>query len=64
MDPAYSSTTLVYEVTTLASPGLTLVGWTGKTLEEARKHNESLSVPGSSGLTKTLAQLMNELSMD
>ena len=63
-DPAYPSTTLVYEVTTLASPGLPPFGWTSKTLVQARKHNEPLSVPGSSGQTKSVAQLMNELSMD
>ena len=55
MDPAYPSTTLVYDVTTLVSPGLPPFGWTSKTLEQARKHNEPLSVPGSSGLTKTVA---------
>ena len=54
-DPAYPSTMLVYEVTTLASPSLPPFGWTSKTLEQARKHNKSLSVLGSSGLTKTLA---------
>ena len=47
MDPTYPSTTLVHEVTTLASPGLPPFGWTSKTLEQARKHNEPLSVPGS-----------------
>ena len=54
-DLAYPSTTLVYEVTTLVPPGLPPFGWTSKTLEQARKHNEPLSVPGSSGLTKTVA---------
>src|SRR6185369_14255399 len=54
-DPAYPSTTLVYEVTTLVPPGLPPFGWTSKTLEQARKHNKPLSVPGSSGLTKTVA---------
>ena len=37
---------LVYEVTTLVPPGLPPFGWTTKTLEQARKHNEPLSVPG------------------
>ena len=36
MDPSYPRTTLVYEVTTLASPGLPPSGWTSKTLEQAR----------------------------
>src|SRR6185503_16057556 len=54
-DPAYPSTTLVYEVTTLVPPGLPPFGWTSKTLEYARKHNKPLSIPGSSGLTKTVA---------
>ena len=52
--PVYLSTTLVYEVTTLVSPGLPPFGLTSKTLEQARKHNEPLSVPGSSGLTNTI----------
>ena len=59
-DPTYLSTTLVYEVTTLASPRLPPYGWTSKMLEQARKHNEPLSIPGSSGLTISIAQLMNE----
>ena len=54
-DPAYPSTTLVYEVTTLVSPGLPPFGWTSKMLEQARKHNEPISVHGSSGLTTSLA---------
>ena len=55
MDPAYPSTTLVYEVTTLLSPGIPPFVWTSKTLEQARRHNEPLSVPESSSLTKTVA---------
>src|SRR4029078_7313873 len=54
-DPACPSTTLMYEITTLVPPGLPPFGWTSKTLEQARKHNEPLSVPRSSGLTKTVA---------
>ena len=41
----------MYEVTTLASLGLPPFGCTSKTLEQARNHNEPLSLPGSSGLT-------------
>src|SRR6185437_556795 len=44
-DPAYPSTTLVYEVTTLVPLGLPPFGWMSKTLEQAQKHNEPLSVP-------------------
>ena len=54
-DPAYPSTTLLYEVTTLVPLGLPPFRWMSKTLEQARKHNESLSVPRSSGLTNTIA---------
>ena len=50
-DPACPSTTLMYEVTTLASPGLPPFGWTSKMLEQARKHNELLSIPELSSLT-------------
>ena len=56
-DPAYPSTMLVYEVTTLVPPDLPPFGWTSKTLEQARKHNKPLSIPGSSGLTKTTCSL-------
>ena len=63
-DPAYLSTTLVYEVTTLASPGLPPFGWTSKSLEQARKHNEPISIPGSSGLTISLEYLKNIKSND
>ena len=35
MDPAYPSTTLVHEVTTLVPPVLPPFGWTSKTLEQA-----------------------------
>ena len=40
-DPAYPSTTLVYEVTTLVSPGLPPFGWTSKILEQARKPQQT-----------------------
>ena len=45
LDPAYPSTTLVYEVTTLMPPGPPPFGWPSKALEQARKHNEPLSNP-------------------
>ena len=32
-----------YEVTTLVPPGPPPFGWTGKMLEQARKHNEPIS---------------------
>jgi len=64
LDPAYPSTTLVYEVTTLMPLGLPPVGWPSKALEQARKDNEPLSNPQSSGLTILITQLMMNISMD
>ena len=50
-DPAYLSTTPVYEVTTLAPPGLPPSGWKSKELEQTLKQNELISLPGSYSLT-------------
>ena len=51
-DPAYPGTTPVYEVTTLAPPGLPPFRWTSNTLRQAQKHNEPTSLPISSTLRK------------
>ena len=64
LDPAYPSTTLMYEVTTLMPLGLPPIGWPSKALEQARKHNEPLSNPQTSGLTILVTRLMININMD
>src|SRR6185503_21293871 len=55
-DPTYPGTMPAYKVTTLAPSGPPPFGWTGKMLRQARKHNEPISLPRSSGLSMQLAR--------
>ena len=45
LDPAYPSTTLVYEVTTLMPLGLPPFGWPSKALEKAKSTTNHYPTP-------------------